>query len=45
MCTAIPDINMRKDVLSYILKGQFNVGIYFDKVKKQLLVVDCIVIK
>ena len=46
LCTAIPDINVRKDVLSYILKGQFNVDICFDKVKKkQLLVVDCITIR
>ena len=46
LCTAIPDINVRKDVLSYILKGQFNVDICFDKVKKkQLSVVDCIAIR
>ena len=32
LCNAIPDINVRKDVLSYILKGQFNVDICFDKI-------------
>ena len=32
--TAIPDINMRKDVLSYILKGQFNVDIFLIKLKR-----------
>ena len=45
LCTAIQDINVRKDVLSSILKGKFNVDFCFDEVKKkQLSVVDCIVI-
>ena len=45
LCTAITDINVRKDALSYILKGQFNVDISSDKVEKQLSVVDCITIR
>ena len=33
--TAIPDIELMTDVLSYILKGKFDVDVYFDKVKQQ----------
>ena len=37
LCTTILDIDLRKDVLSYILKGKFGADIYFDKVKLQQL--------
>ena len=46
LCTAIPDVDIRKQVLSSILKHNYNADIYFDKVKRQqLLVVDCIAIR
>ena len=32
---AIPEIELRKDVLSYILKDKFDADVYFDKVKQQ----------
>ena len=33
--TAIPDIELMKDVLSYILKEKFGADVYFDKAKQQ----------
>jgi hypothetical protein len=46
LCAAIPKSDIRKDVLSFILKRNYSADIYFDEVKKQhISVVDCIAIR
>ena len=37
--TAIPDIELMKDVLSYILKEKFGADVYLDKVKQQQILI------
>jgi len=46
LSTAIPDSDIRKNVLSNILKRNYGGDVYFDKVKKQQIsVVDCVAIR
>jgi hypothetical protein len=46
LSATIPNYDVRKDVLSYILEKKYDADIYFDKVKKQhISVTDCIAIR
>jgi hypothetical protein len=46
LSAAVPNYDVRKDILSYILEKKYNADIYFDKVKQQhISVTDCIAIR
>ena len=46
LSAAIPNSDLRKDVLSYILKRNYSADVYFDEVKQQKLSVeDCIAVR